>query len=137
MMFTSSLHLATSLLTPLMVYYIHIKQERLMDFITDAILSGIIWDSIKSGVPLTLDYVKSKAQGYILDAPTLAKLEDLSKQLPAEAKESESSLASYIENNQEWKAVSKQIIKSKTFTQNITGENAKGVQADKIDTLNM
>ena len=120
-----------------MVCYIHIKQEKLMDFIPAAILSGIIWDTVKSGIPLTLDYVKNKAQGYILDAPTLAKLEDLSKQLPEEAKESESSLASYIENNQEWKAVSKQIIKSKQFTQNITGENAKGVQADKIDTLNM
>jgi len=120
-----------------MVCYPHIKQEKLMDIITGAILTGIIWDSVKSGVPLTLDYIKGKAQGYIFDAPILAKLEDLSKQLPAEAKESKSSLASYIENNQEWKAVSKQIIKSKSFTQNITGKNAKGVQADKIDTLNM
>ncbi len=108
-----------------------------MDFITNVMLSGIIWDIVKLGVPLTLDYMKSKAQGYILDAPTLAKLEGLCKQLPAEAKESESTLASYIENNQEWKAVSKQIIKSKNFTQNIIGKNTKGVQADKIDTLNM
>ena len=108
-----------------------------MDFITSAVLGGILWDTLKTGTPMTLDYIKGKAQGYILDAPTLAKLEDLSKQVPAEAKESKESLVYYIENHQEWKAVSKQIIKSKNFTQNINGENAKGVQADKIDTLNM
>ena len=108
-----------------------------MDFITSAVLGGILWDTVKAGVPPTLDYVKSKAQGYILDAPTLARLQDLTNKLPVEAKESQDSLVNFIDTNQEWKSVSKQIVKSKRFTQNITGDNAKGVQADKIDTLNM
>lgn len=108
-----------------------------MDFITSTVLGGLVWDGIKSGLPLTLDYIQSKVQGYILDDNTLAKLEDLSQQLPDNAKVSKASLVTYIENKPEWKAINKQIVKSKQFTQNITGENAKGVQADKIDTLNM
>ena len=108
-----------------------------MDFISSAILGGLLWDTLKAGTPLTLDYLQSKAQNYILDESTLAKLEDLSQQLPETAKASEDTLIAYIENDQQWKAVSKQIVKSKQFTQNITGENAKGVQADKIETLNM
>ncbi len=108
-----------------------------MDFITSAILGGLLWDGMKAGLPLTLDYMQSKAQGYILDDSTIARLEDLSQKLPETAKTSEETLIAYIENDQQWKAVSKQIVKSKQFTQNITGENAKGVQADKIDTLHM
>lgn len=120
-----------------MVCYTDTNQGFYMDIISSAVLGGIIWDSIKTAKPLALSYFKEKAQGYILDAPTLEKLENLSKQLPAEAKASEESLVNYLENHQEWKAVIKQITKSNNFTQNITGENAKGVQANKIDTLNM
>jgi len=108
-----------------------------MDIISSAILGGLIWDGMKAGLPLTLDYIKKKAQGYILDESTLAKLDELSQKLPETAKTSEEALIAYIENNQQWKALSKQIVKSRQFTQNIMGENAKGVQADKIDTLNM
>ena len=108
-----------------------------MDFITSAILGGLLWDGMKAGLPLTLDYIQSKAQGYILDDSTLTKLEDLSKKLPETAKNAKDELIAYIENDQQWKAVSKQIVKSKKFTQNITGENAKGVQANTIGTLNM
>ena len=108
-----------------------------MDFITSTVLGGLLWDGIKSGLPLTLDYLQNKAQGYIIDDTIYAQLEDLTQQLPKQAKASEETLIAYIESNQEWKTVSKQIVKSKQFTQNITGENAKGVQADKIKTLNM
>ena len=62
-------------------------------FISSAILGEILWDSIKTGVPLTLQYIKEKSQDYILDAPTPEKLKDLSKQLPVEAKKSEDSLS--------------------------------------------
>ena len=122
------------------MWYIYCRvtdKESEMDIISSAILGGLIWDGMKAGLPLTLDYVKKKAQGYILDESTLAKLDELSQTLPETARTSEEALITYIENNQQWKALSKQIVKSRQFTQNITGENAKGVQADKIDTLNM
>ena len=61
-------------------------------FISSAILGEILWDSIKTGVPLTLQYIKEKSQDYILDALTPEKLKVLSKQLPVEAKKSEDSL---------------------------------------------
>lgn len=108
-----------------------------MDFITSAVLGGFLWDAIKMGGPLTLDYVQQKAQGYIIENSVFNKLEILTEQLPEVAKVSEEELVTYIEENKDWGELRAEIAQSPNFTQNIKGDNAKGVQANNINTLNM
>lgn len=106
-----------------------------MDFITSAVLGGLLWDAVKVGTPITASYLKDKTQDYLLDAPAVQKIENLRQQLPVDAMQSEEALVTLIEDNDEWQQVTKQVLKATQYTQNITGANAKGVQAGKIETL--
>jgi hypothetical protein len=108
-----------------------------MEFISSAILGGLLWDTIKMGVPITLEHIKKKAQGYIVDETIVAKIDDLTQQTPDRFKASKSELISYIETEDEWKKLRSEVVKVAEFSQNINGDNAKGVQANTVTTLNM
>ncbi|MGV6809022.1 MAG: hypothetical protein ACWA5U_04025 [bacterium] len=108
-----------------------------MELISSAILGGLIWDAIKAELTITTDYIKQKTQDYIFDQTTLAKLNTLSEQLPAAAKTSEAALIEHIKQQPDWQTLNKHIVKTSQFTQHISGEHAKGVQAGRIDNLTM
>ena len=108
-----------------------------MDFISSSILGGLLWDGIKKGLPLTIEYFQQNIQGYSFSHSILTKLEKLTQQFPQNVTTSEQILIAYIEKNKEWQAIRSQISPTANFTQNISGENAKGIQANNINTLNM
>lgn len=108
-----------------------------MDFISSSILGGLLWDGIKKGLPLTMEYLQQNTQGYRINDSIFAQLKQLTQQLPQKVTTSEQILITYIEKNNEWKAVRSQMTPAAHFTQNISGKNAKGIQANTINTLNM
>jgi len=108
-----------------------------MEFISSAILGGLIWDAIKAELAITTDYIKQKTQHYVFDQATLTKLNALSEQLPSSTKTSKAALIEHIKQQPEWQTLNEHIMKTSQFTQNISGEHAKGVQAGRIDPLTM
>lgn len=108
-----------------------------MEFITSAVLGGLIWDAIKANLTITTDYMKQKTQAYLFDPATLATLNGLSEQLPAAAKTSEVALIEHIKQQPDWQTLNKHMVKTSQFTQHISGKNAKGVQAGRIDNFTM
>ncbi|MFC1234821.1 hypothetical protein [Vibrio sp. F74] len=45
-----------------------------MDFLTNTILSGILYDGFKKGVAITNDFLKEKLQGWLIDDVLLEQL---------------------------------------------------------------
>ncbi len=45
-----------------------------MDFLTNTLLSGILYDGFKKGVAITTDFLKEKLQGWLVDDILLEKL---------------------------------------------------------------
>jgi hypothetical protein len=118
-----------------------IKKESIMEFISSAVLGGLLWDSLKAGAVMTSVYLKEQLQDYLFDEATLLKLNDLTRQLPEKSKISQAVLQIHLEQDQEWQAIKQHIVKNTaqttTFTQNISGDHAKGFQINNVDTLNI
>lgn len=45
-----------------------------MDFLTNTLLSGVLYDGFKKGVEITSDFLKEKLQGWLFDDELLEKL---------------------------------------------------------------
>lgn len=45
-----------------------------MDFLTNTLLSGVLYDGFKKGAAITSDFLKEKLQGWLFDDELLAKL---------------------------------------------------------------
>lgn len=55
-----------------------------MDFLTSTILSGMLYDSFKSGATLTASFLKEKLQGWLFDDDVVEQLADKLKALELE-----------------------------------------------------
>lgn len=53
-----------------------------MEFLTSTVLSGLLWDAIKSGIPVTVDFLKSKLYNWIIADADYEKLADAIARLP-------------------------------------------------------
>lgn len=45
-----------------------------MDFLTNTLLSGVLYDGFKKGIAITSDFLKEKLQGWLFDDELLEKL---------------------------------------------------------------
>jgi hypothetical protein len=45
-----------------------------MDYLTASILSGLLYDGAKHGATFTIDFLKSKLQGWLVDEDTIKKI---------------------------------------------------------------
>lgn len=99
-----------------------------MDFVSSAILGGMLWDAVKMGGPLTLDFVKEKVQGYLVDDAMVLRLENLKRRVPISALDSQNAIQTYIENDQEWKLLRQEIQPITSVTINNNGNTKVAMQ---------
>lgn len=59
-----------------------------MEFLTSTILSGLLWDAIKSGISITADFLKSKLHNWIIADADYEKLAEAIARLPKFSKTS-------------------------------------------------
>ncbi|PGS96097.1 hypothetical protein COC98_19065 [Bacillus anthracis] len=70
-----------------------------MDFLTSTILSGLAWDGIKSTGKVTVDLLKEKLRGWLINDTDLEKIVDKLNDIPESFKKSEKFLEAAIEDD--------------------------------------
>ncbi len=104
-----------------------------MDFITSAVLGGILYDLLKAGSIVTTEHLRKQLSGYLFDDAIAAQVIEQIGYLPKPAKDSVETLASHLDNSPSWQALIKEI---KPDTQQNIGAIADtiegGLQAGSI-----
>ena len=72
-----------------------------MNFLTSSILSGILWDVLKYGMKVNINYLRDKLSDWILEAKKLKKIVELSNNIPDTYLKSESTLKEYLDLNED------------------------------------
>ncbi|GAB6136873.1 hypothetical protein [Halanaerobaculum tunisiense] len=70
-----------------------------MDFLTSTLLSGVIWDGIKKGANITVDYLKKSLKDFILSEEDYKAIVNELKEAPEYATKSEKYLEAFIDDN--------------------------------------
>jgi len=104
-----------------------------MEFITSAVLSGLLYDMLKHQVSLTADNIKEKLQGWLVDDSIAKSVEIELVKLQLSDEMSESAIANKLASADEL-AVLLREIKSTTQTTIIQTHSGSGdnVAGDKI-----
>lgn len=102
-----------------------------MEFLTGAILSGIVYDMIKLSVAITADDLKQQLRGWIIDDVTAIQLATSIKQIENLEDMSEAAISRKLQSIPEMEALLSSIKPVQNYTQinqthNGTGDNIGG-----------
>jgi hypothetical protein len=100
-----------------------------MDFVSAAILGGILFESIKYSTVLTKDILKRKLVDWVVGDSVAARIIEQAKQLEAEGFQSKQSLIENIDNSPSWQSIMREI--KPVVVKNI--QNNYGLVADTIE----
>lgn len=95
-----------------------------MDYLTASIISGVIYDGIKSGVTISSNFLKIKLRNWLIDDDTAIKLEEGISDLNITEEHSELAIEKKILAHEKLNEVIKKIQKTNTINQkNKYGDN--------------
>lgn len=86
-------------------------------FLTATILSGVVYDIVKTSTKLTLDNFKTKVKGWLIDDTTAQKLVDEINQIDHIDDLNQTAIARNIEQNQDLMSLLKTIKIDQSLTQ--------------------
>ena len=72
-----------------------------MEFLTSAILGGLVWDGMKETGKLTLEYLKHSLQQWKLKDSDCEKIVEIINESPKEYKKTEKFVTAFIDDNKE------------------------------------
>lgn len=99
--------------------------------LTDAMLSGIIWDGIKNGGKLASGYLKSKLKEWILSDSEIKTIEDIVNQAPDYATKSQKFMEAFLYDNKVIMKILENAKSSNSFMQsNNTFDNSPNQQGN-------
>ena len=118
------------------------KGKRNMEaFLTATILSGVVYDIVKTSSKLTLDNFKTKVKGWLIDDTTAQKVVDEINQIDNIDELNETGIARRIEQNQDLMSLLKAIKIDQSLTQvtqihsgsgdNVAGDKHVTYKSDK------
>ena len=115
-----------------------------MDFISSAVLGGILYDLIKNGTVLTKELLRQKLSDWLIDDAVAERLIEQSGYLPVPDTTSEVDIVQHIENSPTWQSILKEIKPVVQHNEGITIESMSGgsatgkkeVHGDYIETHN-
>ena len=110
-------------------------------FLTATILSGVVYDIVKTSTKLTLDNFKTKVKGWLIDDTTAQKVVDEINQIDNIDELNETGIARRIEQNQDLMSLLKAIKIDQSLTQvtqlhsgsgdNVAGDKHVTYKSDK------
>ena len=81
-----------------------------MEFLTSTILSGLLWDGIKSGISISVEFLKSKLHNWIISDTDYEKLANAIAKLPNFSKTNYDTFNEYVSSSSDIQNVLKNII---------------------------
>ena len=97
-----------------------------MDFLTGAILSGIVYDQLKKYGEITGEYIKNKLKGWIIDDSVCQSIANEINEMPELYKKSEKILKVAIEENEQLMNIIKGIKSESKYEQNNSNSTNSG-----------
>jgi hypothetical protein len=76
-----------------------------LELLTTTIVSGVLYDILKTGALLTVATIKKKIHGWLLDDTELAKIADQVNAAPDVVKRTPNSLEAFLEGNQDLRSI--------------------------------
>lgn len=103
------------------------------EFLTATILSGVVYDTVKTSAKLTLDNFKAQVKGWLMDEVTAQKVVDEINQIPNLEDYSEKVLTKKLEQNEQLVELLKTIKVDQSVKQVIQNHSGSGdnVAGDK------
>lgn len=93
-----------------------------MDFLTSAILSGVLYDVLKSGVKVTFQYLEQCLSKWVLSEKNIKRIQEIVNEVPPVYIKSEGMLKEYFDINNELQSILKSAkCKNSYLNQNISG----------------
>lgn len=93
-----------------------------MDFLTSAILSGVLYDVLKSGAKVTFKYLEQCLSEWVLSEKNIKRIQEIVNEVPPIYIKSEGMLKEYFDINNELQSILKNAkCKNSYLNQNISG----------------